>query len=113
MPEIISPVAPPTVIGQWTLVLGFFMPMLIAVIQQSQWQRDFKTFVAFMVCVAAAAVQMIVEGRFSAAGFFPSVLALSALSTTFFHHFWKPLGLADKVEAATSSRTPREDVDAE
>lgn len=107
----LMPTAPTTPLGQWTLVLGFVMPLLIAIIQHCNWPKNVKAFIAFMACLSAAAIQLGIEGKFSAGNWAQSGLSVAALCIAFFHGFWKPLGVADAVEKATSlnvSSTPND-----
>ena len=83
--------------AQWAIVSGFFMPLIIACIQQPHWNKEFKAAIGFMTCVAATAIQLGIEQKLDAQNFFPTVLLVLTISVSTFGHFWKPLGIADAV----------------
>lgn len=90
--------------AQWAIVSGFFLPLVIAVIQRPHWPKEFKTVIGFMACVACAAIQLSIEGKADAKNFFPTLILVLTISISTFQHFWKPLGIADAVEKATSPK---------
>lgn len=100
MPQF-TPV-PDGALDQWTLVLGFLMPLIVAMVNQSHWPTRFKAIVGLAVCVAAAAVQMGLKGQLDASNLLSASLALAALSITFFKGFWRPTGIAGALESATN-----------
>ncbi len=97
---VVSPAA------QWAIVSGFFLPLLIAVIVQTHWSREFKTATGFVVCMAATAVQLGIQQKLSAHNFFPTMLLVLTVSISTFQHFWKPLGVANAIEKGTSPQSP-------
>lgn len=88
--------------GQWSLVVGFLMPLLIAVIQQPAWKKDVKATVAFFACLCAAVVQLSIEGKLDFKHFMPTVVLTLVTAISTFQHFWKPTGIADAIEKGTS-----------
>lgn len=88
------------------IVTGFFLPIVIAVINQPHWSKEFKTLLHFVACMFVTALQLSVEGRFDRHNFFPTMLLVLAGSVTMFQGILKPSGLADVIEKATSPRSP-------
>lgn len=101
-------------VAQWATVSGFFVPLVMAVINQPKWSKELKTLLHFVVCMAVAAIQLQLDGTLTPSAFFPNALAVLSTSIVIFHGVMKPSGLADVVEVSTSPRSAlREDVDAE
>ena len=92
-------------LNNWTLILGFAMPLAISVVQQSAWSNQVRAIVAFVLCFAAAAAQLVVSGSMTADNLGTNGLAVAALAVTFYRNFWKPLGVAPRIEAATNLPT--------
>lgn len=88
--------------AQWAIVTGFFMPLIIAVINRSHWRPDFKAVVGFLACVAATCVQLGIEGKLDAKNFFPTFILVFASSITAFKGLWKPTGIANGLEDLTT-----------
>jgi hypothetical protein len=93
---------PTGAIDQWTLVLGFFMPLLVAVIIQSHWPKGFKAIVAALSCLTAAVIQLTLKGELDLSHLGTAVLSILALSITFLKGFWGPLGLTGLIENSTN-----------
>ncbi len=91
-----------TVLDQWTMVLGFIMPLLVSLVLQSHWRRPLKTTVAFASCLLAAAVQLLFQGKLDLTHFAFTSLSLFAQTIVFLKGFWGPLGVAGALESATT-----------
>jgi hypothetical protein len=97
--DTIDPTLSPT--AQWAAVSGFFMPLIIAVINRCHWSTEFKSCIAFMACVACTAVQLGMQQKLDFANFFPTLLLVLTFSISSFQGLWKPSGIANALEAAT------------
>ena len=93
---------PVAILDQWTLVIGFIMPLFVAFVLQAHWSRPLKTTVAFLCCLAAAAVQLLLEHKFDASNFTFTTMSLFAQMIVFLKGFWGPLGVAGALEKATT-----------
>jgi VIT1/CCC1 family predicted Fe2+/Mn2+ transporter len=86
----------------WSLIVGFALPPVLSVIQQSNWSDRLRAVVAFAACAVAGAGVAYFQGdltgeRFVEAGL---VVLVSALAT--YRNFWKPTGVSPAIEAKTN-----------
>src|SRR5574343_563087 len=86
----------------WQVVTGFLLPLLMSVILQKPWSREVKAAVTFVVCYIVAAVQMWLDTGIDASHLFGNGLAIFVIAISTFYGFWKPTGIAPKLEAITS-----------
>jgi VIT1/CCC1 family predicted Fe2+/Mn2+ transporter len=91
---------------RWAFIVGFFLPVAIAVIQQAGWSERVRAVVAFLACVVAGLGTAYFGGDLSGSVDPRSVISdvlivlVTAIST--YKAFWKPTGVAPAVEEATS-----------
>jgi peptidoglycan/LPS O-acetylase OafA/YrhL len=85
-PSASGGVIPDTIM--WALVVGFFMPLIIAVIQQRTWATWLRSVVAFVSCAAAAAITCVVRGDLATKTWISSALIVlvEAIAT---YELWK------------------------
>ncbi len=86
----------------WALVCGFFLPLGIAVIEQAKWSKTLRAVVAFVMCGAAAAVTCVVAGDLTGKAWVTSALLVVVAALATYSKFWKPTGIAPKVESLTT-----------
>ena len=95
-----------TNIQMWTLLVGFFMPPVIAVIQQAHWAVRLRALVTFAVCVVASLVTVWLTGEFNTKDVVASILTVLVTALATYRGLWKPTGVAPSIEAATSPTSP-------
>lgn len=86
----------------WSLVVGTLLPMLVAVIQQPRWPDWFRAIVTVVVCLLVGAVTAYLEGGLNLQDWVSSALVILVAALATFRGFWKPTGVADSIESATS-----------
>jgi len=92
-------------VALWLMAVGFFSPLVIAVIQQAAWSPRRKSVVAFVFYLIVAAVTAWLNGIFSAVGLVTAVLVVFVVAANAYKALWKPTGVAPAIEAATSTGT--------
>lgn len=95
--------------GMWSLIVGFLLPPVIAVVQQERWQAGFKAIIAFVICLLAAVGTVLIQvGSWDWHKWIQSALLILVTAIATYHGFWKPTDVAPAVERATSphSRLP-------
>lgn len=90
---------------QWSGLVGTFLPMVIAVILQKSWSTPFKAVASLLTCLAAATVTTAAQGKLDPKNWTESAAIVFTAAMVSFHSFWKPTGIADAVEKATSKTT--------
>ncbi len=95
-----------TTVAQWSALVGFFLPFLMALILQSQWSAALKSFLAFGVALAAAVPTAYLSGDISGKDWFTSAVVILSVALATYQGFWKPTGIAPTVERTTNVTTP-------
>lgn len=88
-------------VTRWALIIGFLMPLLVAVIEQPKWPDWVRAVVAAILCICAAVVQVYVMGQFNPADLATSILIILVEAIAVYQAFWKKVGI-NTLEKATS-----------
>jgi len=86
----------------WSLLVGFFMPLVIAAVQRSTWTNPVRALVALLMCIVAAFGTVWFAGEFDTNDIISSILLVLVTSIASYKGLWKPTAVAPKIEAATS-----------
>lgn len=89
-------------VALWLLAVGFFSPPVISVIQQSRWSARTQSLVAFAFYLIVATVTAWLQGIFTPTGIVVAVLVVFISAGNAYKALWKPTGVSDAIEAATS-----------
>lgn len=87
-------------------VIGFFVPVLISVIVQTGWSDRAKAIAAFLVSLAAGAGTAYFSGNFDGRDVVTCALITLTVGISTYYGFWKPIGVAPAIQAATTFGTP-------
>lgn len=92
----------------WSLIVGFFLPLAISVVQQQRWGSGFRAVVGFVVClVAAAGTVFFTHGLHVDEHLVKSALLVIVTAQATYSNLWKPTGVSPSVEAATTPNSTR------
>lgn len=81
----------------WATLVGFWLPLLISVIQKETWTSGIKAWVAFVACVVAAMGTVYFTGGWTDNS--PSVfLLIFVTAVASYKSLWHPTGISDKIE---------------
>ena len=86
----------------WSLIVGFFMPPVQAVIQQTNWSSRLRAGVNFVACFVAGVGVAFFQGDFTGRRVVGSVLVVLVTTIAVYKGTWKPTGVAPAIEKATS-----------
>lgn len=90
-------------LGKWSMLVGAFLPPLIAVIQQPKWSDTARAVTTVLVCIIVGGVTTEIEhGLHFDEHLRTSVLSMLIAAQATYQSFWKPVKVAPKIEAATS-----------
>lgn len=94
-------------------ILGFLAPLLVAIVNQPRFSPMVRRIIAIVVSVLLALVAMLISGTFivptDPRGIGITILAVIGIAQIAYGLVWKPAGLTDQLEAATSP-TPDRDI---
>lgn len=88
-------------LAYWSMIVAFFIPIVVSVVTQSNWASKAKAIVFFVVSVVAAAGTAYFQGDLTGRNFVESALLILAAATSFYKGIFKPTGLAERIESAT------------
>ena len=93
----------------WAGIVGFFMPVLLAVVQQPGWSQPLRAIVMFVASIIAAVgtVYFTNDGAFTRDNMITTTLVVMVTAIATYKGLWTPTKVAPKVEAATSAK-PKE-----
>ena len=86
-------------IETYQVVIGFFLPIIISTIARPSWPKDLKFWVSFGVVFIVAMGDLFFSGKFILTDIPGTVLAALAMTIGPYLIFWKPSGLAEKIES--------------
>lgn len=86
----------------WSGIVGFFMPIVISVIQQPSWSSQVRSLVMFVASIIAAVGTVFFEGKFTGVDLATALLTVMTVTIATYTGFWKQTGVAPKLEMATS-----------
>jgi hypothetical protein len=84
------------------LLVGFFLPLLLAIPIQSHWPTELKALFSVAAYAAAGAVTAAATGELTGKTFWQTTLEILVLGVVGYQGVWKPINLAPKIEALTN-----------
>lgn len=87
--------------------VGLLVPLIVSFENQTHWKSQVKGLVAIVVSLVAAVVTSWAAGDLHGRSLATSFLIVLGATLTTYRVFWKPTGIADSVESATTvHKTP-------
>lgn len=89
--------------AMWAAIVGFFMPMLLAVVQQPGWSNAVRSIIMFLAsCGAAVGTVLIQNDGWDGRDWVSTTLLIMVTAIATYHGLWKPTGVAPSIEKSTS-----------
>lgn len=90
----------------WGLVAGFFLPPLLAIVQQPGWTPTVRALVMFVasILVAIGTVYFTDSGAFAADRLVTTILLVMVTAIATYKGLWTPTKIAPAIETATSPK---------
>jgi hypothetical protein len=85
----------------YSLLVGFFLPPALAVIQQQRFSTKLRAVIAFVACVIAGAGVAFFQGDLTGKRFVSGALIVMTVGLATYRNFWKPTGVTPAIESAT------------
>lgn len=86
----------------WTLIVGFLLPTVIAVVQRPTFSKRVRTVITASFCAVGGAGTAFFNDEFVARDIVTSILIVGVSTITFYNGFWKTTGITPAIEAKTS-----------
>ena len=91
-----------TDLQMWSLVVGFALPPVLAIVMQAAWPSSAKAVVAFVACAIGGAGTAFFEAKLNGRTFVQSALVVLVTSIATYTGFWKPTQVAPTIERKTT-----------
>lgn len=88
--------------AMWAGLVGFFLPLIVSVVVQQRWSDMQKATATFCCCIVAAAGTAWFNGMLDVSDIARCFLIVFTLAIATYYGFWKPTGVAPRIESATS-----------
>lgn len=90
----------------WSLIIGTLMPPLMALVQQPRWTNTVRSVVMVIssIIVGAGTAYFENDQVFVGKSVLQAILTVAIAAIASYHGFWKPTGIAPKIEQATSTQ---------
>lgn len=91
-------------VGLLSLFVGVLLPNIIAIVVQPAWRPQLKGLVTFALCVGAAFCTAALQGEWNdVEDIGTAITAVLLSSQLMYRSLWKPSGIAESIESATST----------
>lgn len=94
-----------TNIVMWSSIVGFFLPPVLALVQQPSWSNRVRSAVAFVACAVAGAGTAYFQGELTGRRFVEAGLVVLVTAMATFRNFWKTTGITPTIEEATALKS--------
>jgi uncharacterized membrane protein len=91
-------------LAQWSAIVAFFVPVVVALINQPKWPAQVKAGLFFVVSLVAAGGTAYFQGDLTGKRFLDSALIIVAAAAAYYHGLWKPTQVAPTIEAKSSPK---------
>lgn len=94
-------------LAMWTLIVGFLVPIVTAVVIRAGWSSGLRSFANFVIAAIASLGTVYFKGDLDTSNrstIISSFLLVFVTSIAAYHGFWGQNGVAPSVEAATGGR---------
>jgi hypothetical protein len=91
-------------LAQWDLIVGFFLPLVTAVVIRQAWSPTYKAVANFVLSIVAAAGVVYFQGNLATGNLnalVSSVLIVLVASIATYHGLFRPTRIAPAIEAKT------------
>jgi len=85
-------------------LIGALLPTVVAVVNQPRWPAWARAIATVLVCVAAGAASAAAAGELTGKTWLEAAGVVFAAALTTYHAWWKPSGITNAIEDATSVR---------
>jgi len=88
----------------WSLLVGFFLPPVIALIQRKGWSDGIRALVAFAACIVAALGTCYFNGSLDGRSLVSATLTVVVTAIATYKGFWHKTGVSDAIERLTNGK---------
>lgn len=96
-----------TDVAQWAALVGFILPLVVAIVQQSHWSRTVRTVIGAICVVVAAVVTALVEDKFNMHQWATSLIFIALTAYSSYTHIWVPIGAAPWIQNHILATNPK------
>jgi hypothetical protein len=93
-------------LGNLSGLVGFLLPLVIAMVQQERWRPQVRAAIGFAVCLAAALLTVWAEGELTGKDYLSAAIIIFTVAKASYVTFWKSTGIAPAIEHHTNFGGP-------
>lgn len=93
---------PTNTLALLALVLGFVVPLIVALVVQTHWSNTMKSVAALLVSVICSVSWLAFDGKLNGQSASQATIAVLGGAVWFYHYFWKNSGITDWIEQFTT-----------
>ena len=86
----------------WSLIIGVFLPVVIAFFEQPKWNDSQRAIAAVVICIVVGGIQTYLQGQFNVGALSHSILLILVAALTTYKAFWQKTQLVPYLEKLTS-----------
>lgn len=94
----------------WALIVGFFLPLVVAVVVQTSWPSWLKSVTLFVASTVVAFVTVYLTGDLDGRTWLSATLVILVTAIAVYNGIWKPTKVAPAIESATNISRSTDDV---
>jgi hypothetical protein len=89
-------------VDQWSAVVGFFLPALVAIVNREEWKPWIKGAVALLASLVVGTVTALLSGGFTGSTWLQAMGVVFAASQAAYHLWWKNTDIAGMIERSVN-----------
>ncbi len=95
-------------LAMWSLILGFFVPPVVAVIQQPRWNDGLRAVVTFVFSILVALGSLVFDdtlgfhAALDAENWISATLLVLVTAISTYKGLWQKTGIAPAIESSTT-----------
>lgn len=91
-----------TNLAEWSLVIGFFSPLVISVLQQTGWPKEMRAVVTLLYSIVVAGPTAYFAGNLTGKDFVSAGLLIMVSAISTYQGLWSKVRVTASIERATT-----------
>lgn len=89
--------------AMWSVVVGFFVPLVLSFVVSATWPKWAKALAVFVLAAIVGTITALIAGAYEGLGIPSAVLLTLVVAITAYQNFWRQVGLSNR-----GSTTPKD-----
>lgn len=88
--------------AMWSVVVGFFVPVVLNFIVSAAWSKPIKAVVSFAFSAVVGTVTALLAGAYTGMAIPSAILLTVVVAITAYQNFWRQVGLTNRGDSDTT-----------